>query len=204
MARAAAEKVGALALLLALAVPSVSQATLADFGAAGGGLNLSDVNEIPAMDPTALDLLFSTSGTDDPLAACEAGPGCISGWTGTLTTTGTLQIIDYDASGNSNTASGPGETSCDASLLPASICQTNGGDDGNGEAGDGIVMFSVTLSGGSPGDQLLYTGGFTLSDFSSVHEVTNQTLAVVVPEPNTLLLLAFGLAGLAHAGKRSA
>jgi hypothetical protein len=193
-------RIGALALLLALAVPGVSQATLLEFGATGTP-NLPDVNPILlGSATTTLYVVFSTTGTDDPFSACVAGPGCIFGWTVDLTTTGTLEIIDYDPSANPNTASGPGATNCDSSLLPSSNCQTNGGDSSNGEVGTNIAMFSVTVSGGSPGDQLLWDGDFTESDFTA-REV-NQVIAEVIPEPTTLLLLSSGLASLGLWRKR--
>lgn len=191
-----------LGFVAVVGLPTGATATLMDFGALSGSPNLSDVNLIPAGSATNLDLVFSTTGTDDPLSLCVAGPGCIFGWTGTLSTTGSLQITGYDASGNANTAAGAGNTSCDGSFLPASSCQTNGGDAANGEVGLSIVMFSLTVSGGSPGDQLLYTGDFTLSDFSSA-AIQNQVLATVVPEPGTLTLLGAGVALLAVARRRS-
>lgn len=191
-----------LGVVAVVTLPMGARATLMDFGAVSGGPNLSDVNLIPVGAATTLDLVFATTGTDDPLSLCVAGPGCIFGWTGTLTTTGALQITGYDPLGNANTAAGAGNTSCDGSFLPASSCQTNGGDAANGEVGLGIVMFSLTVSGGSPGDQLLYTGDFTLSDFSSA-AIQNQVLAAVVPEPGTLTLLGGGVALLALARSRS-
>lgn len=199
MSPPAAEKVGALALLLALAVPGVSHATLADFGALGGGPNLSDVNSIlPGSATTTLDLVFSTTGTDG--SGYCASPGCLFGWTGTLTATGTLQIIGYDPSANSNTASGSGATTCDPSFLPSSSCATTGGDSSYGEVGTDVAMFSVTVTGGSAGDQLLWSGDFTKSDFTAID--VDQVIAMVVPEPSTLALLVPGLAGLALVGRK--
>jgi hypothetical protein len=130
------------------------------------------------------------------------GPGCIFGWTGTLTTTGTLRITGYDPSVNPNTASGPGATTCDLSLLPSSTCTTNGGNASNGEVGTNIAMFDIALALGSPGDQLLYTGDFTLSDFSS-RVIQNQVLATVVPEPGTAGLLGIGIIVLGLARRRA-
>lgn len=184
----------AMAVLLWSVSASVAEATLMDFGATDGGF-------IPPGSSTTLNLRFSTTGSDDPLGLCVAGPGCIFGWTGLLTTTGALRITGYDPSGNANTASGAGNTNCDSSLLPASSCLTNGGDASSGEVGTNIVMFAVSVTGGAPGDQLLYTGDFTLSDFSS-HIVQGQVLATVVPEPGTVILLGVGVALLGQSRRR--
>jgi hypothetical protein len=62
------------------------------------------------------------------------------------------------------------------------------------------VMFSLSLLGGNPGDQLIFDGDFTLSDFSA-HTINGQVLATVIPEPSTGLLAGFGLLFLS-AGRR--
>jgi len=195
-------RAGALALLLALAVPSVSQATLLHFGATGTA-DIADENSIPVgSQPTTLDIVFSTTGADDRCAACE-DPGCIFGWTVTLTTTGSLRIIDYIPG---PVAAPPNETSCGTADpgVPTtwlSTCKTLGGDETVGEAGTNIAMFSLTVDGGAAGDQLLWDGDFTESDFSP--KGAAQVIATVVPEPTTLALLCSGLGGLALWRKRS-
>jgi hypothetical protein len=181
--------------LIVLVLPIQAQATLLEFGATGGGPSLADVNAIAPGGSTTLRLVYSTIGSDDPFGACTVGPGCIFGWTAGVSTTGTLQITDYDPTANPNTASGAGATTCDPSLLPSTSCSTVGGDAFAGESGTNIAMFSVTVSGGTPGDQLEWAGDFTLSDFSSLSR--NQVIATVLPEPRSSTLTICGLLGWA-------
>jgi len=190
----------ALVLLIALGLPGAAQGLLLEVGASGT-TNLADVNSIQPAVSTTLDIAFSTDDTDNPGSSCVSSgvdPGCVFGWFGDLTATGSLRIIDYEP--GPNAASGSASTTCDPSFLPSTTCRTNGGDF-SGENGTNLLMFSITVSGGSIGDQLLWADDFTEGDFSTTQ--VNQVLAQVVPEPGSALMLVCGLVGLGLVYMRS-
>jgi hypothetical protein len=79
----------------------------------------------------------------------------------------------------------------------------NGGDTSNGNF-TALELGTLTVSNTGPGDITLWTGDYVDSTFVTLVPATApQILALVVPEPGTLVLLGVGVSGIAILVRRS-